>query len=141
MLEEMKFQWRLRRYLGDAYEVKSANDSLVADPALSDEEIMEARRFQGKEELILTQHVAVFTSEHLVKQAYLLQIPVTENEDDWLNARYAGHKRYLSQEAAQKLRKEILFEQKARWEYWQGRITLCISVVALVVAFLAYAKK
>jgi hypothetical protein len=141
MLEEIKFRWRLRKYLNDVYEVKSANDDRVADPMLSDEEVMEARRFQGSEEAMLTQHVAVFTSEHLVKQAYLLQIPITENEGDWLNARYVNHKRYLSQEAAQKLRDEIRSEQKARWEYWQGRITLCISVVALIVAFLAYVKK
>jgi hypothetical protein len=67
-------------------------------------------------------------------------VPIPYDEESWEQTRYSKD-RHLTAAAAQKLRADIRAEQKADWEYWQGRVTLGLALIGSIFGVLAFFKK
>ncbi|MGY4253403.1 hypothetical protein ACVI1L_000471 [Bradyrhizobium sp. USDA 4516] len=137
MFGELRYRWELRKYLKTQHKLYRAYDQLPVD----DEDADESPRRGKKWELIYqTQATDYFRSKYLIEKAYKLHIPIPQDEESWIQPRGAPE-RFLTTAAANKLHSEIRAMQKVEYEYWQSRVTLFISVIALAVAILAYFKK
>ncbi|MCK1672687.1 hypothetical protein [Bradyrhizobium sp. 150] len=139
MIEELRFQWALRRHMKDHRVLKQNYESMPPDP----EEPGDKPRYKyavGREMDYQTQAIDNFRSKYLVEQAYRLHVPLPYEEDSWIQPRGAPEA-YLTPEAAHKLRAEIRTEQKANWEFWQGRVTLTLGLIGSIFGVLAYFKK
>lgn len=94
----------------------------------------------GRELGYLETKIDEFRSRYLIEQAYRYHVPVTRDEEDWMETRHSEEP-FLTEEAAQQLRAAIRAEQKADWDYWASRITLALAIVGSVFGVLAYFKK
>jgi hypothetical protein len=138
MLDELRYRWRLRKKLRDYTLTKKVHAATAREERQEGEP--DFKRAQAKERMIQEQEIGVFRSDYLVEQAYLYHVPVPEDDESWLNARYMGT-RFLTPEAAMKLRANIRAEQKANWEFWQGRVTLALAIIGSIFGVLAFFKK
>lgn len=138
MFDEIRYRWRLRRYLKNYVLTKRVHSVPIPEENEGEPDI---RRAQEKEQRIQEQEIGVFRSKYLVEQAYLHHVPIPEDDESWVTARYLGGAKFLTPEAAMKLRADIRVEHKANWDYWQNRVTLVLAVVGSVVAVLAYFRK
>jgi hypothetical protein len=48
---------------------------------------------------------------------------------------------FLSRAATAQIRTDIRNEKKAKWDWWQARVTLVLSIFGSVIGLLAYFKK
>ena len=137
MWDEFCYRWRLRKYL-KGYTLTKRVHSLPIPPRQEGEP--DIRRAQQKEQIIQQQEIGVFRSKYLEEQAYLYHVPIPEDEGSWLYARHVGE-RFLTPEAATKLRADIRTEQKANWDFWTARITLALAIMGSIFGILAYFRK
>jgi hypothetical protein len=138
MWEELRYRWAIRRYLR-GYAITRESHAAVKDFSRAEGE-PDIKRAMGKEHRIQEQEIGVLRSRHLVRQAYLNDIPVPDDEASWFYSRYAGE-RFLSPEAAETLRVKIRASQKQEWDYWTGRVTLALAMIGAIFGVLAYFKK
>ena len=83
-------------------------------------------------------NIIVFLSDRLIEQAERLQIPVPQDEEYWMQLKYAPH-RHLSEEGQAELRKRIREEKKGRREavsFWFNIIAVILSLLVAVLALL-----
>ena len=97
-------------------------------------------RAMKKEQRIQEHEIGVLRSKYLVRQAYLNDIQVPDDEASWLYSRYIGEK-LLTPDAAATLRDKIRQVQKQEWDYWAARATMALAVIEVVLGVLAYFKK
>lgn len=138
MLEELRYRWMLRKYLKDYILTKRVHALPVPEKSQGEPDI---RHAQQKEQTIQEQEIGVLRSKYLIEQAYLYHVPIPEDDESWLNARYLGGEKFLTAEAAMKLRADIRNEQKANWDYWQNRVTLLLAVIGSIFGILAYFRR
>ena len=138
MWDELRYRWRLRKYLKNHTLTKRVHAE-TKDYTRQEGE-PDIRRTQEKERTIQENEIAVFRSNYLVEQAYLYHVPVPEDGSAWLHSRFVGQK-YLTADAAMKLRSQIRAEQKANMEYWQTRVTLVLAIIGCIFGILAYFRK
>jgi hypothetical protein len=111
MWDEFRYRWRLRRKLRDYILTKKVH--AASDGYTPEDGERSFRRLQQKERAIQEQEIAVLRSNYLIEQAYLYHVPVPENDDAWLVARYAGGN-YLTPEAATESRNYALRSETKR---------------------------
>jgi hypothetical protein len=138
MWEELRYRWAIRRYL-KGYAITRESHAAVEDFSRAESE-PDIKRAMGKEQRIQEHEIGILKSRHLVRQAYLNDIPVPDDEASWLYSRYTGE-RFLSPEAAAILRDKTRASQKQEWDYWTGRVTLALVIIGAVFGVLAYFKK
>jgi len=100
-------------------------------------------RNEHEELRFIDDEIGIEESQRLCRKAAHYRIPVPRGEeDDWEESRIFGS-RFLTRSGASKLRTDLRIEQKARWDYWQTRISLLGSVVGIIggiMGALAYFK-
>lgn len=138
MFDELRYRWALRKYLKDYFTIFRSIEAMPDDPEYSEEP--RYKYTAGKELNLQTREIDSFRSRYLVEQAYKYHVPVPFDEECWMQPR-GSKERYLTAEAAQKLRADIRAEQKADWEYWQGRVTLTLALIGSIFGVLAFFKK
>lgn len=138
MFNKLRYRWALRKYLINTA-LFIALTTRPPDPEEWGDE-PHVKHAMGREVTYSEQWISMFRSKYLVEQSFLYHVPIPDKDDDWIQPRGAPE-RFLTVAAAYKLRSDILAMQKAQWEFWQSKITLCFSAIALVVALLAYFKK
>lgn len=138
MFEELCYRWALRKFLKD-YDLlsKSYEASNYEEPKEDEPDI---RRSHEREFYHQTVMIDGFRSQYLVRQAYFHHVPIPEKDEDWEQPRFASE-RYLTAEAATRLRTAIRAEQKSNWDYWANRVTLSLALVGSIFGVLAYFKK
>jgi hypothetical protein len=133
-----QMQRRKRRTIS-AYAKDLAAAKKADNPSAKREEILQ----QEHEELtFIDDEIGIEESQRLCRQAAHYRIPVPRGQDDWEESRIFGG-RFLSRSGALKLRTDLRAEQKARWDYWQTRISLLGSVIGIIggiMGALAYFK-
>jgi hypothetical protein len=138
MLDELRYRWRLRKYLRAYTLTKKVHASTVDYERQEGEP--DIKRAQEKERTLQEQEIAVFRSNYLIEQACLYHVPLPEDDASWMYARFLGT-RFLSPEAAMILRANIRAEQKANWEFWQTRVTLALAIIGSVFGVLAFFRR
>jgi hypothetical protein len=139
MFDELRYRWALRKFLNDQKKIQRHFDEMPEDdPAKGDEP--RYKYVLGRELTLQMIMIDGFRSRYLVEQAYRYHVPVTTDEDDWEQPRYASD-RMLTAKAAQKLRADIRAEQKADWEYWAARVTLALALIGSIFGVMAFFKK
>jgi hypothetical protein len=138
MWEELRYRLALRKYLKD-YALTRESHASVKDFTHADGE-PDIRRAMAKEQRIQEHEIGVLRSKYLVRQAYLNDIQVPDDEASWSYSRYMGEK-FLTPDAAATLRDKIRQVQKQEWDYWASRVTMALAVVGVIFGMLAYFKK
>lgn len=75
--------------------------------------------------------IDITVSDHLMSLASRYRIPSPTDEGDWEKST-EWQRRYLTKAGASKLRTALRVEQKARWDYWQTRISMISSIIGVV---------
>lgn len=137
MFEEIKYRWELRKYLQAQRELYRAYDELPEEDENAD---VSPRRGRKNELIYQTQATDYFRSKHLIEKAYSYHMPIPKDEESWIQPRGAPE-RFLTTEAAQKLRADIRNERKAEWDYWANRVTFALALIGSIFGVLAFFKK
>jgi hypothetical protein len=106
------------------------------------EKVANLRRDEYEEIRFIDDEIGIAESRRLCKQASHYRIPISQGEDDWEESSIFGS-RFLTRAGASKLRTDLRVEQKARWDYWQTRISLLGTVIGIIggiMGALAYFK-
>ncbi|HEX7882431.1 MAG TPA: hypothetical protein VF499_06820 [Afipia sp.] len=140
MFAERRFNNDLVRLIARRQRLEAAFDEEVKNaraikPVGTKVDEIESRR-QWELELIYDE-IGVVSSRFWQKQADIFQVAVP---NDWISSRQLGET-YLSRAATAQIRSDIRIERKAKWEWWQSRVTLVLSIFGSVVALFAYFKK
>jgi hypothetical protein len=138
MWEELRYRWALRKYLKD-YALTRESHASVKDFSRAEGE-PDMRRAMEKEQTVQEHEIGVLRSKYLVRQAYLNDIQVPDDEASWLYSRYMGEK-FLSPDSAATLRDKIRLVQKQEWDYWAARVTMALAIIGVMLGVLAYFKK
>ncbi|MET4361281.1 hypothetical protein ABIB06_001857 [Bradyrhizobium sp. LB8.2] len=82
------------------------------------------------------------TTRHLREQArrLIVPLPAIDDEKAWFESKMFGF-RLLTPEGVKIVRSDIRTEQKARWEFWQTRVTLGLALIGSVFGILAFFRK
>ena len=137
MFEELRYRWALRKYLKAQHALYRAYDEMPEEDETADDS---PKRGMKWELIYQTQATDYFRSKHLVEKAYRYHMPLPQDEGSWIQPRGAPE-RFLTAEAAQKLRADIRAEQKAEWDYWANRVTLGLALIGSIFGVLAYFRK
>jgi hypothetical protein len=138
MWEELRYRWALRKYLNGYTLTREAHAS-VKDFSRAEGE-PDIKHAMEKEQTIQEHEIGVLRSKYLVRQAYLNDIQVPDDEASWLYSRYMGEK-FLTPDAAATLRDKIRLVQKQEWDYWAARVTMALAIIGVMLGVLAYFKK
>ena len=84
----MRYRWALRKYLKD-YALTRESHASVKDFSRAEGE-PDMRRAMEKKQTIQEHEIGVLRSKYLVRQAYLNDIQVPDDEASWLYSRYMG---------------------------------------------------
>lgn len=136
MFDEWIYRWKLRRFLAERRRIRDADMSTAAEGGSEAPDLMRA---QERALMMHENEIDQFRSDWLVEQAYKYHVALPLDESAWMNPRYSL-KRYLTPEAATKVRADLRAEQKASWDYWANRVTLALAVVGSIFGVLAYFK-
>jgi hypothetical protein len=139
MFETIKYRRALKRLMKDHRVLRQNYEKIPDDPTEPSNE-PRYKHALGREITYQTQAIEHLRSKYLVEQAYKYHVPTSYDKESWIQPRGAPEA-FLTTEAAHKLQLAIRAEQKAVWEFWQTRLSLILSVFALVVALLGYLKK
>lgn len=77
------------------------------------------------------------TTQHLRSQARKLIVPMPDHDDK--SKMFGFH--HLTPHGVKIVRADIRAEKKARWEFWQTRVTLGLALVGSIFGVLAYFRK
>jgi hypothetical protein len=124
MFDELRYRWALRNHLKEQHALYRAYDELPVDDEAAD---VSPRRGKKWELIYQTHATDYFRSQHLIEKAYRYHMPLPQDEESWIQPRNMPE-RFLTTAAANKLHSDIRAMQKVEYEYWQSRVTLCISV-------------
>jgi hypothetical protein len=140
MFEEYKFQRQLRALLKRRERTVASYDANLAkarsEKQKSDKiyEIQERRDF---EVTLVNDEIGVLSSKFWLDRAHIYQVAVPDN---WEMSAQLGQS-FLSRAATAQIRTDIRNEKKAKWDWWQARVTLVLSIFGSVIGLLAYFKK
>jgi cytochrome P450 len=140
MFDELRYRWALRKFLKEHQVMRRHFEDTPDDPEVPAEDEPRYKFTMAKELNFQEVMIDGFRSKYLVEQAYRYHVPITHNEDDWMQPRGASEP-YLTAEAAQNLRADIRAEQKADWDYWATRVTLALALIGSIFGVLAFFKK
>jgi len=132
--------WRMQR--SKRRTVKAYAKDLAAAKKSGNPKREDILRDEHEELRFIDDEIGIEESQRLCRQAAHYRIPVPRGEDDWEESRIFGI-RFLTRSGASKLRTDLRIEQKARWDYWQTRISLLGSVIGIIggiMGALAYFK-
>jgi hypothetical protein len=78
---------------------------------------------------------------HLIDQAqwYFVPVPDLTSAEHW--ATDYRHNAYLTPAGILKIRADIRAEKKARWDFWQSRVTFALAIVGAIFGVLAFFKR
>ena len=82
------------------------------------------------------------TTQHLRNMALKLIVPLPPYDDgvSWFELKMFGY-RLLTPHGVKTVRADIRAERKARWEFWQTRVTLALALIGSIFGILAYFKR
>jgi hypothetical protein len=109
MWEELQHRRAMRKYL-KGYALTRETHASVKDFSREEGE-PDIQRAMQKEQTIQEHEIGVLRSKYLVRQAYLNDVRVPDDESSWLYSRYMAE-RFLTPEAAEELRNKIRAVQK-----------------------------
>jgi hypothetical protein len=139
MFDDLRYRWAVRKHLKDYMVLSRTYDEMPDDPENPGDE-PRYKYTVGKQLNIHSAELDDFRSKYLIQQAYKYHVPIPYDEESWEQRRYTKE-RVLTAAAAQKLRGDIRAEQKADWEYWQGRVTLGLALIGSIFGVLAFFKR
>jgi hypothetical protein len=139
IFEELKYRRALRKYLRGYADTIKSHESVKDFGRAGGEPDIE--RAMAKEQTIQRQEIGLLMTQYLLYKARLHYIPIPEDEESWLGARYYAGNKFLSPEAARKLYLEIRVEEKAIWDYWQSRVTFARALIGSIFGVLAFFKR
>jgi hypothetical protein len=145
MFDEMIYQFRLRKHqrerarISDGYRRKF--EALVRSKGDRDQR----DRLRFEEEMDLREvddEINMLTTMHMRSEArrYIVHFPDFTDTASWVKSDTFGHT-YLTPLGVQKVRADIRAEQKARYDFWQSRVTLTLALVGSIFGVLAYFRR
>ncbi|RXH14858.1 hypothetical protein [Bradyrhizobium guangzhouense] len=142
--DEIRYRWALARLQRDRQQTansykKKFEDLLKAKGGReAREDLRRDEQFELEE---WDEEIDQLTTGHLREQARRLIVPLPSFEDEkaWFESKMFGFK-MLTPEGVKMVRADLRAEQKARWEFWQTRVTLGLALLGSVFGVLAYFK-
>jgi hypothetical protein len=139
MFDDLRFRWAVQKHFKDWRILSRTYADMPDDPESSGDE-PRYKYTVGKQINIHSAELDEFRSKYLIEQAYKYHVPIPDDDESWELRRYTKE-RILTAAGAQKLRADIRTEQKADWEYWQGRVTLTLALIGSIFGVLAFFRK
>jgi hypothetical protein len=136
-------RWRERRYFRrERRKLETRADAGEALPLVGKRDPIDASHIHEEAAVrLVNDEINVLITTHLLDQAerFIVPSPEPNDKDSWTKD-YAGHF-HLTMAAIARIRSDIRNERKARWEYWQGRVTLALAIVGSIFGVVAYFRR
>lgn len=117
-----------------------ARDIKIAQKKNGHDDVENLRNYEHMELSFADEEIDIDNSDYLIAHAHRHLVPLPQGDEFWDKSE-AFSRRYLSRKGAAQVRNDIRAEKKAMWDWWQGRVTLVLSIFGSVIGLLAYFKK